>query len=143
MSVIQNNKKAYYDYFIEGQVTCGIVLEGTEVKSIRAGNCSIKEAYCYIRDNEVWLKSMFVKEYMAGSYNNHDETRERKLLLNRKEITKLAKLIDQKGFSLLPLKVLLLKGRIKIEIGAGKGKKLYDKRDTIKQKDIARDLERE
>lgn len=142
MKLIVKNKKAYFDYHIEEKFICGMVLVGTEVKSIRSNHCSIKEAYCYINEGEVWIKGMFIKEFQQGTYNNHEEVHDRKLLLQRREINKLIKLISRKGYTLVPLAVLISNKRIKLEIGVGQGKKLYDKRQSIKEKDIKRDLER-
>lgn len=144
MEQITKNKKAYFDYNIEDNYTAGIVLLGSEVKSIRKKDVSIKEAYCHIEGGEMFLKGMHIAEFKeSGKYQNHDTTRDRKLLLNKKEITKLETKVAQKGMTIVPLKVFITnKGLIKIEIGLASGKKQYDKRQTIKDRDIKRDMER-
>ena len=139
---IVNNKKAYFNYDIEDKYLCGLRIKGTEIKSIREGDCSIMESFCFIKDNEVFIKNMYIKKYKFGSNNNHDETRDRKLLLTKKEIKKINKQISEKGYSLVPLKLLIIDGWAKLEIGIGKGKKLHDKRNSMKDKDIKRDIER-
>tara|TARA_R110000772_G_scaffold5341_4_gene19184 strand:- start:5413 stop:5859 length:447 start_codon:yes stop_codon:yes gene_type:complete len=139
---IVNNKKAYFNYNIEDKYLCGLRIKGTEIKSIRGGDCSIMESFCFIKDGEVFIKNMYIKKYKFGSDNNHDETRERKLLLTKKEIKKINKQISEKGYSLVPLKLLIIDGWAKLEIGVGKGKKIHDKRDSLKEKDIKRDIER-
>jgi SsrA-binding protein len=137
------NKKAGFEYFLLEKFIAGIVLTGTEIKSIRAGKASINEAYCAFTANELYVRNMHVAEYDYGSYNNHDPKRERKLLLNSRELRKLWTKLAERGFTLVPV-VLFIdeKGLAKLEIALAKGKKLYDKRETIKKKDIERDLER-
>lgn len=136
------NRKARHDYHIENTYEAGIVLKGTEVKSLRNGNASLKEAFAYLRDGEVFLRDMYIKPYEHGSYTNHEERRERKLLLNKREIAELDKSVTQKGFTLVPLKLYFKKGYAKVLIGLAKGKKQYDKREDIKERDTKRELDR-
>ena len=136
------NKKAYFDYFIEDKYEAGIVLTGTEIKSIRKGSCNIKDCYARIKNNEVFLINMFIAAYEEGNRFNHDERRERKLLLNKKEIYKIRDKIEKEGFSLVPVRLYLKNGKAKVEIAVAKGKKLYDKRQSIKERDIKRDIEK-
>ncbi|NBC25651.1 MAG: SsrA-binding protein SmpB [Bacteroidetes bacterium] len=136
------NRKARHDYHIDETYEAGVALKGTEVKSIRAGKASLNEAFAYLQNGEVWLKNMYVKPYEFGTHNNHDERRDRKLLLNRREIREIDKYINQKGFALIPLKLYFKRGYAKILVGLGRGKKSYDKRDDIKEKDARRELER-
>ena len=139
------NRKAFHEYNILEKHTCGIVLHGSEVKSIRLGKSSINEAYCFIDDNnEIFIKGMHIAPYEeSGKHNNHLPLRDKKLLMKKKEIIKLHELVSQKGLTLIPLSVMLSpSGFIKIEIGLGKGKHLYDKKAAIREKDIKRDLER-
>ena len=137
------NKKAYFDYEIKDKYVAGIQLLGTEVKSIREGKASIKEAYCYVNNNEIFVKNMSISEYSNGGFVNHEPYRERKLLLNKKEISKISKALKDKGNSLIPLLLFLSeKGLLKLEIGLGKGKKLYDKRESLKQKDTKKVIDR-
>lgn len=133
------NKKAYFDYFIIEELECGIVLTGTEIKSIRNGSCNIKDSYVRIKDNEFLIINMFINKYDKGNIYNHDETRERKLLAHKKEIIKLKNEIEKQGYTLIPLKVYLKGNKAKVLIGLGKGKKLYDKRESIKERDIKRE----
>lgn len=142
IKIIVNNKKANYNYTIENKYTCGMRIMGSEIKSIRNGDCSISEAFCVINDNELFIKNMFIKKYKYAIHTNHEELQDRKLLLYRKELDKISKKVSEKGYSIVPLKVLLKNGWAKIEIGIGKGKKLYNKRNSIKEKDIKRDIER-
>ena len=132
------NRKAYFDYFIEKEIEAGIVLKGTEIKSIRKGNCNLKDSYARIKNKEVYLINLFIAKYEEGNSFNHEETRERKLLLHENEIRKLMVAINQEGYSLVPLKLYIKGGLVKILLGVGKGKKLYDKRETIKKRDLAR-----
>ncbi|MDB4088803.1 SsrA-binding protein SmpB [Flavobacteriales bacterium] len=137
------NKKAYFDYEISDEYVAGIQLLGTEVKSIRESKASIKEAYCYFEDGEIFIKGMSISEYSHGGYINHDIYRLRKLLLNRREINKIEKKLKDKGNSLLPLLLFISeKGLIKLKIGLGKGKKLYDKRESLKKQDVKKDIAR-
>lgn len=135
------NRKARHDYKIEETFEAGVSLKGTEVKSIRDGKASLNEAFAYILKGEVWLKNMYVKPYKFGTYNNHDERRDRKLLLKRSEIREIDKYINQKGYTLVPLKLYFKRGYAKILVGLGRGKKSYDKREDIKEKDIRRELD--
>ena len=136
------NKKAYFDYFVIKEIEAGISLTGTEIKSIRNGHCNIKDSYGIVRNGEVFLLNMFVGQYKEGNIFNHNETRTRKLLLHKKEIKKLKEKIDREGYSLIPLKAYLVKNKVKILLGVGKGKKLYDKRETIKERDLKREAQR-
>lgn len=136
------NRKARHDYKIEETFEAGVALKGTEVKSIRDGKASLNEAFAYIMNGEVWLKNMYVKPYKFGTYNNHDERRDRKLLLKRSEIREIDKYINQKGYTLVPLKLYFKRGYAKILVGLGRGKKSYDKREDIKEKDMRRELDR-
>ncbi len=136
------NRKARFDYHIDETYEAGIALRGTEVKSIRAGKASLHEAFAYLNRGEIWLKNMYIKPYEFGSYHNHDERRERKLLLKKKEIREIDKELNQKGFTLVPLKLYFKGGYAKLLIGLAKGKKQFDKRDTIKEKDVRREMDR-
>lgn len=135
-----NNKKARFDYFIEEEIECGIVLKGTEIKSIRAGLANLKDCYAIIRDNEVFLLSMHISKYEEGSIFNHDETRTRKLLLHKKEILKLKNKLTLQGYTLIPIKLYFKNNKAKILLGVCKGKKNYDKRETIKKRDNEREI---
>ena len=137
--LIANNKKAYYDYFIDEKYEAGLVLHGTEVKSLRQGKCSIKEAYIQIINGEVFVINMNITPYKKGNIFNKDPLRPKKLLLHQSEINKLEGQTSQKGFTIVPLQVYLSKGRVKMEIGLARGKKLYDKRDSIAKKDQQRE----
>ena len=136
------NRKAKHDYFIEETFECGIELVGTEVKSIRKGSCSIKDSYGSIKNGEIYLINMFVAHYKEGNLFNHDETRRRKLLLHKKEIKKITKVVEQQGLTLIPLKLYFKHGRVKILLGIAKGKKNYDKRDSLKKEDMKRQIEK-
>lgn len=143
MKVNIQNKKARFEYELIDIYTAGMQLLGTEIKSVRQGKASIAEAYCYIHDGELWIKSMNIAEYAFGNINNHDPNRERKLLLNKHELDKIEKKLKDQGVTIVPLKVFLNKrGLAKIEIAVARGKKLYDKRQSIKEKDIKRDMDR-
>lgn len=137
--LIANNKKAYYDYFIDEKYEAGLVLHGTEVKSLRQGKCSIKEAYIQIINGEVFVINMNITPYEKGNIFNKDPLRPKKLLLHQSEINKLEGQTSQKGFTIVPLQVYLSRGRVKMEIGLARGKKLYDKRDSIAKKDQQRE----
>ena len=137
--LIANNKKAYYDYFIDEKYEAGLVLHGTEGKSLRQGKCSIKEAYIQIINGEVFVINMNITPYEKGNIFNKDPLRPKKLLLHQSEINKLEGQTSQKGFTIVPLQVYLSKGRVKMEIGLARGKKLYDKRDSIAKKDQQRE----
>ena len=134
------NRKATHDYFIEETIEAGIVLTGTEIKSIRAGNCNIKDCYGIIRNNEVFLLNMYVGQYKEGNIFNHEETRRRKLLLHKKEIKKLVQAIELKGLTLVPLKLYFKNNKLKVALGVCRGKKDYDKRESIKERDIKREV---
>lgn len=138
---IATNKKAYYDYFVLEEFNCGIILTGIEVKSIRLNNVTINDSFGYIYNNEVWLKNMNVSRYkQAHMILPHDEKRDKKLLLNRKEINKIIKLLQENGTTMIPLEILLIDNKIKIKLGVVKGKKLYNKKESIKENDIKRDM---
>ncbi|MCM1044510.1 MAG: SsrA-binding protein SmpB [Candidatus Gastranaerophilales bacterium] len=141
--MIANNKKAFHDYFIEDRYEAGIVLHGTEVKSLRMGKCSIKEAFVRIEDGEVYVYGMHVSPYEKGNLFNRDPLRVKKLLLHKYEINKMAGKIKEKGYTLVPLQVYFKDGRAKVEIGLAKGKKLYDKRADIAKRDQRREAEKE
>lgn len=141
--LIANNKKAYHDYFIEEKYEAGISLAGTEVKSLRMGKCSIKEAFIRIERGEVFVYGMHISPYEKGNIFNKDPLRVRKLLLHRSEINKMEGKIAEKGFTLVPLRVYFKGSLVKVEIGVAKGKKLYDKRQDIAKKDMKREAERE
>ena len=143
IKLVANNKKAYHEYFIEEKVECGIELYGTEVKSIRQGKCSIKEAYVSVDKGECFVEGMHISPYEKGNIFNRDPLRRRRLLLHKREIYKLAGQVQQKGYTLVPLEVYFKRGRVKVEIGLARGKKLYDKRETIKRKDERREIERD
>lgn len=137
------NRKAHFNYFILEEIESGIELFGSEVKSIRDGNCNIKDSYGVIRNNEVYLINMFIKNYKEASIFNKEETRKRKLLLHKKEIIKLKEKIEKEGFTLIPLKVYFNRNKVKVLLGLCKGKKTYDKREVLKEKEIKRKIERE
>ena len=137
------NRKARFNYFIIEEIECGIELFGSEVKSIRNGNCNIKDSYGVIRNNEVYLINMFIKNYKEASIFNKEETRKRKLLLHKKEIIKLKEKIEKEGFTLIPLKVYFNKNKVKVLLGVCKGKKNFDKREVLKEKEVKRKIERE
>ena len=143
MKLVANNKKAYHDYFIEEKYEAGLVLHGTEVKSLRMGKCSIKEAFVRIENGEVFAYGMHISPYEKGNIFNKDPLRVKKLLFHRQEINKLTGKIAEKGYTLIPLQVYFQNGRAKIEIGLAKGKKLYDKRQDIAKKDQRREAEKE
>ena len=143
IKLIANNKKAYHDYFIDDKYETGIELFGTEVKSIRMGKCSIKEAFVRIQNGEVYIYGIHVNPYEKGNIFNKDPLRPRKLLMHKAEINKLTGKIAEKGFTLVPLQVYLKGSLVKVEIGLARGKKLYDKREDIAKKDQRRELERE
>ena len=140
--LIANNKKAYYDYFIEDKIEAGICLQGTEVKSLRLGKCSIKESYIKITNGEVFIIGMHIATYENGNIYNHEETRTRKLLLKMSEILKLQQQVDKNGYTLVPLRIYFSNQYAKVEIGLAKGKKKYDKRQSLKEKDMKRQIER-
>lgn len=133
------NKKAYYDYFIEKEIEAGIVLSGTEIKSIRKGSANLKDSYAKIKNNEIFLLNMFIAKYDNGSYNNKDERRTRKLLLHKKEINRLNEKVAKEGYTLVPLELYFKNNKAKILLGLAKGKHNYDKRAAIKEKELDRE----
>ena len=143
MKLVANNKKAYHDYFIEEKYEAGLVLHGTEVKSLRMGKCSIKEAFIRIENGEVYAYGMHISPYEKGNIFNKDPLRVRKLLLHKSEINKLIGKTKEKGMAIVPLKVYFKGSLVKVEIGLAKGKKLYDKRQDIAKKDQRREAERD
>lgn len=143
MKVLGSNKKAYYDYHVDDTLECGISLQGTEVKSIKDNRFSFSDSYARIRDDELWLIGLHVSVYPFGNIYNHEPDRDRKLLIHRQEIKRLRRRVDEKGFTLIPLKFYLKRGLVKLELGICKGKKTYDKREAIKARDQKRDAERE
>jgi len=137
------NRSAFHEYFFDNQYVAGIVLTGTEVKSLREGKASFNDSYCMIHKGEMWLKSLHIAEYSHGNANNHDPIRDRKLLLQKREISKIEGKLKEKGYTLIPLRIFFNeKNLIKVEIGLGKGKKLHDKRETIKKRDVEREMKR-
>ena len=143
IKLVANNKKAYHDYFIEEKYEAGIELFGTEVKSIRQGKCSIKEAFVSIDHGEAFVEGRNISPYEKGNIFNREPLRKRKLLLHKREIMKLAGQVQAKGYTLMPLQVYFKNGRVKVEIGLARGKKLYDKRDDLKKKAVKREMERD
>ena len=138
-----NNRKAKFDYEIIDTIEAGIVLKGTEIKSIRLGNANLKDSYAVIKNNEVFLLGMHISIYKEGNIFNHDELRTRKLLLHKKEIFKLRDKLELEGYTLVPIKLYFKKNKAKILLGVAKGKKLYDKRESIKKRDIDRELKKQ
>ncbi|KOF04395.1 SsrA-binding protein SmpB [Roseivirga seohaensis] len=137
------NRRASYEFEFIDKYVAGMQLQGTEIKSIREGKVQLQDAYCYFKNGELYIKQMHIAQFSEGSYNNHVTDRERKLLLNKRELSKLESKLEEKGLSIVPLRLFITdRGFAKTEIALGKGKKLYDKRDSIKDKDIKRDLER-
>ncbi|MBR3211288.1 MAG: SsrA-binding protein SmpB [Bacilli bacterium] len=136
------NRKAKFDYFIEEEYEAGIVLTGTEIKSVRNGHCNIKDSYGIVRNHEVFLLNMYIGQYREGNIFNHSETRSRKLLLHKKEIKKLEQAIDTQGLTLVPLKVYFKDNILKVLLGVCRGKKNYDKRESMKERDMKRDVEK-
>jgi len=139
---IARNKKASHDYFILDTYECGMVLTGTEIKSVRAAKVSIQDAYCQVKNNELWVVNMHIAKYEQGNIFNHQEIRDRKLLVHRSEIRKMIGRTSQEGLTLIPLEVYIERGLAKILIGLAKGKKNYDKRESLKEKEINRDIEK-
>ena len=136
------NKKARFDYFIDEEIEAGIVLQGTEIKSIRNGSANLKDSYAIIKNGEAFLLNMYIAPYKEGNIFNHEETSTRKLLLHKKEILKIKNKLDIEGYALFPIKVYLSRGKAKVLLGIGKGKKLYDKRETIKKRDQDREIKK-
>ncbi len=138
-----SNRKAYYEYNIEAKYVAGLVLTGTEIKSLRAGKASFNDSYCIFNQGELFIKSLHIAEYNFGTHYNHQPLQERKLLLHKKELRKLENKIKEKGYTIVPLKIFIPQsGYAKIEIGLGKGKKMYDKRETIKARETEREVKR-
>ena len=137
------NRAAYHEYFIDTKYVAGIVLAGTEVKSLREGKASFNDSFCVIYKGEMWLRSLHIAPYSHGTTNNHDPLRERKLLLQKREIRKIESKLKEKGYTVVPLRLFLNeKNLVKVEFGLAKGKKLYDKRESIRQKDVEREMKR-
>ncbi len=136
------NKKANFDYFIEETIECGIELKGTEIKSLRKGSADLRDTFALIRNGEVYLVNMYIAKYEEGNQFNHQERRTRKLLLHKREIRKLKEKIEREGYSLVPVKAYFENNKVKILLGVAKGKKLYDKRETIKERDLQRESKR-
>ncbi len=137
------NRSAYHEYFIEEKYDAGMVLAGTEVKSIREGKVSFADSFCIFFKSELWVRNLHIAEYRFGTTNNHIAVHDRKLLLNRKELRKLENKLKDKGYTIIPLRIFLSeKGLVKMEIGLARGKKLYDKRETIKERDTQREIKR-
>ena len=137
------NRKAKHDYFIADIYEAGIVLTGTEIKSVRAGTANINDSYGVIKNNEIFLLNMFISQYKEGNIFNHDETRTRKLLLHKKEIKKISEKVNTQGLTLIPLKLYLKNNILKVELGICRGKKNYDKREALKEKDIKRNINKQ
>ena len=133
------NKKAYFNYFIDSEIESGLVLKGTEIKSIRKGSVNLTDSFVRIKNNEAYIINMFIDKYDEGNIFNHEPTRERKLLLHKKEIKRLQEMISRDGYTLIPVSLYIKNDKAKISIGIAKGKKLYDKRETIKKRDLERD----
>lgn len=142
IKVISVNRQAYHDYFVEETVEAGISLVGTEIKSIREGKVNLRGSYAMVRNGEIWLENAHIAVYEHGSYYNHEPLRNRKLLLHRREIEQLQAKVATKGLTLIPLKLYLKGGKAKIELGLCRGKKLYDKREAIAERDVKREIER-
>ena len=137
------NRSAYFEYYVDDKFTAGIMLLGTEVKSLRAGRASFNDSYCIFQKGELWIKSLHIAEYSHGTVNNHEPLRDRKLLLNKRELKKLESRIKEKGYTVIPLRIFFNESNLaKLEIGLAKGKKLHDKRETIKQRDTEREMKR-
>lgn len=139
---VAQNKKAYHDYFVEETYECGLCLAGTEVKSMRQGRVNLKESFCMIRNEEIFAEGMHISPYEHGNIYNRDPLRPKKLLMHKSEIRKLSSLVNRQGYTLIPLRVYLKDGRMKLELGLCKGKHLHDKRDVAAEKDAKREMER-
>ena len=142
-NLIAENRKAKFDYFIEESYECGLELEGTEVKSVKNGNISFPDSFAEIINNEVWRKNFHISEYTFSSVFNHNPDRPKKLLLHKEEIKKLTRKVEEKGYTLIPISFYLKNGRVKVSLGVCKGKKQFDKRASIKERDVQRDIQRE
>ncbi|MEY3436984.1 MAG: hypothetical protein RL335_1440 [Bacteroidota bacterium] len=137
------NRSAFFEYQIDDKLDAGMVLTGTEVKSLRAGKASFNDSYCLFQGDELYIRSLHISEYTQGTYNNHNPVRERKLLLNKKELRKWQAKIKEKGYTIIPLRIYFSEsGKAKIQIGLARGKKLHDKRESIKERDAKRELDR-
>lgn len=135
------NRKAEFEYFLSTKYTSGMVLAGTEIKAIRAGKANLTDAYCLFIQNELWVRGLHISEYKAGSYNNHDPKRDRKLLLTKRELRKIQSKLNEKGFTVIPTQLFISEsGYAKLEIAVARGKKMYDKRETLKEKEYRRSL---
>ncbi|WP_191014680.1 SsrA-binding protein SmpB [Treponema zioleckii] len=143
VKIIAQNKKARFNYFVEDKIECGIELQGTEVKSVKGGNVSFADSFAEIQNGEVWMRNFHISEYAFSSFFNHNPDRKKRLLLHKDEIKRLQRKVEEKGYTLIPLDFYLKKGRVKITLGVCKGKKLFDKRDTIKQRDLDREMSRD
>jgi len=141
--VIAQNKSARHDYFIEEVYECGLVLTGTEVKSLRAGRASLTDGYAMAKDGEIWVSGLHIPEYNQGSWTNHMPRRDRKLLLHKRQIAQISGVINQGGLTLIPLSLYFKDGKVKVEIAVAKGKKAHDKRETLKQRQANREVDRE
>lgn len=141
--IIAENKKARFNYFVEDSYECGVVLEGTEVKSVKNGNISFPDSFAEIINGEIWVKNFHISEYAFSSIFNHNPDRPKKLLLRREEIKRLTRKVEEKGYTLIPLDFYLKNGRVKVNLGVCKGKKQFDKRASIKERDVNRDIQRE
>lgn len=142
VKIIAQNKKARFNYAVEDTYECGIVLEGTEVKSVKAGNISFPDAFAEITGGEVWVRNLHIAEYPFSSVFNHDPDRKKKLLLHKEEIKRIRRKVEEKGYTLIPLDFYLKNGRVKMTLGVCKGKKLFDKRADIKERDVKREIAR-
>jgi len=142
LQILARNRQATHNYFIQERLEVGIALLGTEVKSLRQGRANLKDSYALVRRGEVWLLNCHISPYSHGNLNNHNPLRDRKLLLHREEIRRLERQVRQSGLTLVPLQLYLQRGRVKVELGVGKGKKLYDKRESIKKRDLDREARR-
>lgn len=142
VKIIAQNKKARFNYAVEDTYECGIVLEGTEVKSVKAGNISFPDAFAEITGGEVWVRNLHIAEYPFSSVFNHDPDRKKKLLLHKEEIKRIRRKVEEKGYTLIPLDFYLKNGRVKVTLGVCKGKKLFDKRADIKERDVKREIAR-
>lgn len=137
------NRPATFEYAIEDKMTAGIMLTGSEIKSVRNGKVSFNDSYCFFSRGELWVKSLYIAEYVNAGYAGHDPTRERKLLLNKRELRKWEQKMKEKGYTIVPLSMYINdEGRAKLDIGLGKGKKLHDKRETIKARDVQKEIKR-
>ncbi len=143
VKIIAQNKKARFDYFVEEKYECGIVLEGTEVKSVKEGSVSFQDSFAEIQNGELWMRNFHISEYKYSSVFNHNPDRIKKLLVHKEELKRIQRKVEEKGFTLIPLDFYLKNGRVKLTLGVCKGKKQFDKRAAIKERDVNRDLQRE